>query len=167
MKKRRITQCYFDMFLDNFQLLFHRIIKRVGSPECDKSNHLNIAMQELLYVMIHFDAEKFPQVRKGSFSSFLYRRVKGIIMHDTQISARHFHGELHDGLPAVLLMDTETPVLIEELMSQLTPQERDVMEAFCENKTLRETASGIGKSPCTISKIRKRAVGKLKRAVGV
>lgn len=166
MKKRRITQCYFDMFSARFQLLFHEIAAKIGVPECDLSDHINIAIKELLHVMIHFDPKRFPQIRKGSFSSFLYLRARGQMMHEIKRNARHYHSELNENIPVRSSTDVETPVLVEELMSRLTIRERKVVQAFCDGKTLRETAADVGVSSPTVDRIRKIAISKLRKVVG-
>lgn len=167
-RKRRITRCYYEMFLDRFKIMLDKIVR----IECgrDWEEYVSIAYEQLLYVMIHFDQFKYPQVNKGSFSTFTYIRVSGILRHALKRTLRYNRIELFENSRIddenFYVTDIELPMFIKELMEKLTPRQRDVIYGyFLESKTLNELGKEKDLSPCTIAKDKDKAIEKIRRLV--
>jgi len=164
MKKRRITKTYFDHFLKRFDSVLWDITRRYTTKNCDININFGIAVESLMYIMIHFDDKKFPQTGKGSFNTFLYARSRGKINHEIKRNKAHSHVELHDGIEGEIT-NTEIPLLLEELILRLNSREQIVVRGLCANKTVLETASDAGISSGSVYQVRQMALAKIKRMI--
>ncbi len=154
-RKRRITKCYFNRFLSKFEHLLKKIIWQ----ECNVNpeEYLSIAYGELLYVMIHFDQFTYPQTKRGSFCSYLYFRVSGVLKHVIQRELKYTGTELFDNFAV------KDNLPIEEILENLNSIEKSIInEYYVGRKTLQELKSEMGISTGTIIKYRKRAVRKIR-----
>jgi RNA polymerase sigma factor (sigma-70 family) len=169
-RKRRVTKCYFDMFLKKFCNTLHRVI--INECGNDANEFFTIGQEQLMYAMIYFDPKKYPQTGKGSFHTYLYCRVRGRTQHAIKKTLRHQRVALVENgqidTEKVLYKDNDIPMFLEELMKTLSLRERDVIRAyFLESKTLAETAEELGVSTGTVGRDRDIAIAKLRKVVSV
>ncbi len=169
-RKRRITKCYFNMFLKRYnQMLLQITTRRFGNTW---EENISLAYQELLYAMIHFDQRKYPQTGKGSFFSFAYSRVSYKMRHAVTKSLRQNRIKLLDNEQIDQANGSydnlDLPILVEELLSRLTLREREIVEKYyLQGKSLAKTAEEVGFSLALISRNKDRAIAKLRRVVVV
>jgi RNA polymerase sigma factor (sigma-70 family) len=159
--QRRITKAYFDFARLQYAPLIHKLAFRIGIDQTQVEDLKARAVEELLGCMICYD-------RRCSFMTFVYGRLTHIFKHmrDAEYRARRVQT-----VPLDFLIDIPDPnydvdssMDAQECLRYLNGDERDVItELFFNEKTTREVSRDRGVVPSTISRIKIRAMIKIKQ----
>ncbi len=168
-RKRRITKSQYDLFVKKFERMLHDCARKSVTFGMGYDEKINIGYEQLLYVMIHFDIKRYPQFDKGTFTSFLFHRIRGTTQHQVKNIMKHSvvqpmsKEQLDNCKPTTT--DLDLPILVEELLNILNPTDRILMESIMQGKSRRQIGIEIGVTRNFAHSRTKRVLAKLKKVI--
>lgn len=168
-KKRRITKSYYNSFVERNKLFLYKVSSIGISASQELEENIAIAYEQLLYAMIYFDHKKFPQERKGSFTSFLYNRINGKSRHSMKKNRRFSNLEIVDNITSNKKLEynskAELIFFLNEILASLPIEEKTAVAYYLQNMTLAEIGEKMKISPCKADNLKKRGLEKLRKFV--
>lgn len=143
--------------------LMVQMSRKYASPTITFDDNMAIAMEQLLYTMIHYDPS-----RNTAFTTYLVHRTWGRIRHNIQKQMKCVcpsNNEMEMLLLPGNKKEIDLPMLVDELLACLDPYQRQILESyFMGNKTLREIQKETGTSYTTVQTNREKALEKIRTA---
>lgn len=167
MKMRRINKDRYNLFYMRNISLMHRTAMIYQSSHFSHAEKMSIAMDQLMYAMIHFDHGY--RKKRHAFSTYFVWRIKGIILHEiTKRKKRSEKETCGSGIIESVASgncDSSVSVEIMDMLDILKPHEKKILTLyFLHGMTLREVSSEMGRSYTTIRTIKNSAILKLEKA---
>lgn len=158
--QRRITKNYFEIALRQYAPMIQRLATGISSNATQTEEFKSVAQDELLKCMICYQ-------KTGSFITFFYSRLSGVFKHmrDAENRARRIQCMPTDAMANMPTddADADSRMVLHECLGCLDEEEHHIItELFFNHRTMRDIAADTDIFPSTVSRIKNRAIQKMR-----